>query len=208
MTRALICPRCRTIIPGAFYPPKAKLAMAATCPKCGDVEAMIVELGRETRGGKWAKDVEPTELEDQETELISSIIPGGGALFSIGNSLKVARFIGLRLLVFCSAYLLFRDSGALNLQNPYVLVLGSSLFLLLSHLAYLISGRLNLRSFIKEYDATAGFFLVLTALMVLGPLLVFEVLLIAFSPLYFLLDAAIAALSFFLWREEAGSKKD
>jgi hypothetical protein len=204
MTLALLCPKCKSIIHASFVRPKSKLTIPASCPKCGDVDAFIVESGRAKGGANWARDAEPTTLEDEEVELMGSIIPAGGALFSIGNSLHVARFIGLRLLFFGAAFLIFGDYGPMNLQNPYLLVLGSSIFLLLSHIVYLIGGRLNLLSFIREFDfmGFSAIFLGVLALAVVGPLLVFEVLLIAFNPLFFLIDAGVSVISFLLWREE------
>ncbi len=167
--------------------------------------------GRQSRvdEGEWAHALEPTGDDALKADALISAFPAGPAIASIGDSVRVATFIGMRMVAFSIAYLVIGGALAPSISNPYFLVAVSSLFLALANLAVLLARRLGLPSYAlrgSDIFETIAVFIsagVLTV-AVIGPLLVFEVLLLAFTPQFFLLDLLLTVLSFLAWPKNQG----
>ncbi|NYZ74169.1 hypothetical protein H0O00_03430 [Candidatus Micrarchaeota archaeon] len=195
MALSLICPKCRSAITSTSMPPRVGLTMPARCPRCGDVDAFILHSGAEAEGD-WAKETEPTKEVEEEADVLASVIPAVGALYVLGNAKEVTKLIVLRLISFGLLFILFGGTFAISLSNPYFAVLASCAFILLAHASFTLSDRLNPSAIIKKYDIFVFFGLSAWLLVILGPLLAFEILLLALSPIFFLVDLVIAVVAF------------
>jgi|GEM_PF-6899003 len=197
MPYALVCPACKSVLSESGIPPKVGNFRPSFCGKCNkQVQAVLLwfdpEKGmaepilREERGWK-PSDGEPTKEDAEVAEAVVSVIPGADVLKVLGNTKWLAGFLMLRFLAFGAAFLLSKGAFSVGLDNPYFLAFGSSLFLIACHAFLLISGWLRARGLPRDL----GPLLVFPAALLLAPLLIFEIILLAYSPLFFLLDIAI-----------------
>jgi hypothetical protein len=196
MTRSVLCPKCKSLLPFPFRPRDAGVRVNVLCPNCDrQVDGLIVDPGPPLKNeGGWAKETEPTKEVEEEAEVIASAVPGIGALYVLGNTKEVAKLLGLRLLSFTALFLLFGGTFTVHQFNPYFLVAASCIFILLGHICCLISDRVKFPTIIKDWDILSFFTLSVFIVFILLPLLVFEVLLLTINPLFFLLDLVIAVV--------------
>lgn len=208
MARAVLCPKCKSLLPLPFRARDVGSWISVSCPKCKrQVDGLITE-SEPSKGneGGWAKQIEPTKEMEEEAEIIASTIPGVGALYALGNTKEVAKLIGLRLLSFAILFLFFGGTLAVHLSNPYFLVAVSCVFILLAHISCLVSDKVDFPAIIKDWDVVFIFPLCAYVLFILVPLVVFEILLLAINPLFILLDLVIAVLLFTALAEKKANR--
>ncbi len=158
------------------------------------------------RGGVSSLD----EKVDEEEEVLVSAVPGLDAISMAGNTRKVAAFIFLRIAFFSLSFFVFKGAFVVTLTNPYFLVLCSSVFLAAFHGLKWASDRFGLFDKTGELlkaatnsRTPAGFFgsmfgmigAALFLLMIIGPLLFFELMLAASNVLFLILDLTLAAVA-------------
>ena len=199
MTRSVLCPKCKSLLPLPFRPRDAGVRVSVLCPKCDrQVDRLIVDSGPPLKNkGDRAEEAEPSEdVVEEEAEVVASTVPGLGALYVLGNTKEVAKLVGLRLISFGLLFLLFGGTFAINLSNPYFLIAASCVFILLGHIGCFISDKVNFSAIIKDWDVLSVFVLCAYILFILVPLVLLEILLLAINPLFILLDLVIAVVLF------------
>lgn len=178
MALALICPQCKSIISTAFFPPRASTTMLAFCRKCGkEVNATIISIDKSGKKKKWSPEqVEPTEREAEEAEIVTSVIPGIRAFTIIGNTREFLKFLVLRAAgqMIAALYL-----GA-TLQpgsEAYGVIVGSFILFGIIHVVY------------RMRPSTP------IALLFALPIAAVELIQIALNPLLFVIDVVAAVVS-------------
>ena len=158
------------------------------------MEALIVTISGAKTRRKLEKDAEPTEKEAREAEILASAVPAGGALMAIGDTKEVAKLLLFRIALFGLAFLLFGGSLAVSFQNPCFILAGSSFFILVVHALFVIGSKIDIRAMMSGSEIFTIIIATLSFVMAFGPLVFFEVMLLAFAPLFFILDIVIAAV--------------
>ncbi len=163
----------------------------------------------ETGKGGAAEDA-LEERVDEEEEVLVSAVPGLDAISIAGNTKKVAAFIFLRIAFFSLSLFVFKGAFVVTLTNPYFLVLCSSVFLASFHILKMASDRFGLfertgeaLKAASESRTPAGLFVSMFGMvgaglfifLIVGPLLLFELLLAASNVLFMLLDLTLAAVA-------------
>ncbi len=149
------------------------------------------------------------EKVDEEAEAVEELVPGLSALSVVGNTRKLAIMIATRLIFFALGFIIFRSQFDISFQNPYFLILGSSLFLIIFNLVYLISEKIGANAkvlqFMNTHPLSSSMIFIPLSLLLIFPLLgviTFEVLLATYSLMFFLIDVVIALVSLILLMEK------
>lgn len=203
MALSLLCPGCKSLLPLTVPEPKPGITVGAFCSKCGkDVGALVVELSASKKSWKLASP-EPREKDKEEARELASIVPAGGALFVLGNSVEVAKFVVMRLITFGLLALVLGDRFAIDLKNPYFLAAASCVLLVLAHILYLTVGRMNQSRVMTDLIMMG---LVAIALPVITLLVIGELLLAFINPLFLVLDLALCWILILVRDEFAGRR--
>ena len=143
--------------------------------------------------------------EAEEADAIMSMVPAGLALYAIGNTKKMVQFLIFRGIVFAVLFFFSGIAFKVDLQNPSFLLLGSSAALLLGHAVYVVVA--PRAKDIAESGSLTFIVLVALTIFLLIPILVFEVLLLAFAPYFFIADIVIGIVSLALISGKYEQKK-
>lgn len=192
MPRALLCPKCKSVMPIPPKMPRYGTNVNVFCKKCDEnVDALVIQLDKESIELKEG-DLDPTEQDKEEVEALSSM-PLLSSIYVIGDSLEVVKFLIIRTLAFALLFF-FTGSGFLvSFSNPAFLILGSSVSVAVMHLLYILRPASS-----SGLALPWGLALILLGLL---PLVVFEVLLFAVSLLYVLVEVGVALISVALIKE-------
>jgi hypothetical protein len=199
MPYALVCPVCKSVLSESDMPPRVGNFKSSYCGKC-DKQVKAVLLWFDPKkgiaepivrdDGDWKpSDDQPTKQDSEVAEAVVSIIPGADALEVLGNTKWLAGFLLLRFLAFGTTFLFSKGTFSVALDNPYFLALGSSLFLVACHVLVLIADWFGARR--SSGSRYLGIMLVFPGALMLAPLLIFEMILLTSSPLFFFLDIAV-----------------
>ncbi len=191
----VVCPICKTVLPVLLKMPKIGTQKTnETCPHCN----------KKVRGRVTdhisINHVEPIhkDVKEEEANIISNSIPALDAISTIGNSNKVGRFILVRIALFGFSFFAFHGIFTITLTNPYFLVLVSSVSLIMCHIIHIISNRSNIMKSIADWGILGMFPLLIYLFFIIGPLILFEILLLASNPLFIIGDILVGILSMLL----------
>lgn len=198
MPRALLCPKCKSYMPVPARMPRSGNTVNVACRRCGiNVDAFIVELDKEPKTLRPG-DADPTEQDEEVVRSISSL-PILSALTSVGSHMRVLLFVLARLSIFFLLFFLTSTDFQVHLLNPYFLVIGSSLAVVIAHLLSLV----NLPS---PFDALWGIVRYIFGYL---PVIAFEILLLMETTLlYVLVELALVAIAVIMINERYKKKSE
>lgn len=186
----LICRNCKSIITySKFIEKKYGIIQNVFCKRCKkEVEAFIVR----TEWAKWnPKNIEPTESDEKIATAIGQIIPIMQVLYVIDNSRKLLKFLILRFLAF--VLLLYSQSMKIgyDFNNPYFLLITSSVFIVLIHLIHKI--KIGWDTSFSD-SLVRYFYVIFYGIFLWGPFVVLEILLFTYNALFFVIEVVIGIL--------------